>query len=49
MKETISWNKDAHKAMCQNSTVENKRKDKSIKKKAASKAMNEKPEEAFTA
>ena len=41
--------KDAHNAMCQNSTEENKRRYKSMKaKKAVSKAMREEAEEAFS-
>ena len=36
------------KAICRNSTKENKRKYKSMKKKAVSKAMREKAEEALT-
>ena len=50
MKEEVS-RKKAHKAMCQNSTEENKRRHKSIKNKAnkaVSKAMREKGEEALT-
>ena len=41
-KEAVSWKKDAHNAMCQNSTEENKKRYKSMKnkaKKAVSKAM----------
>ena len=34
MKEAVSRKKEAHKAMCQNSTVENKRRYKSMKNKA---------------
>ena len=51
MKEAISRKKEAHKAMCQNSTEENKRKYKSLKnnaKRADSKAMREKTEEAIS-
>ena len=51
VKETVSIKKDAHKAMCRNSTEENKRKYKRMKnkaKKAVSKVMREKAEEAFT-
>ena len=46
MKEAVS-RKKAHKAMCQNSTKENKRRYKSMDNKVASKAMREKAEEAF--
>ena len=45
VKETVSTKKDAHKAMCQNSTEENKMRYKSVKNKAnkaVSKAMREK-------
>ena len=48
MKEAVSRKKDAHKAMCQNSTEKNKRRYKNRKNKAASKAMREKVEEALT-
>ena len=51
MKEVFSRNKEAHKAMCQNSTEENKMRQKSHKnkpKKAVSKAIREKAEEALT-
>ena len=51
MKEAASRKKDAHQAMCWNSTEENKRGNKSMKnkgKKAVSKAMREKAEEALT-
>ena len=34
MKETVSRKKQAHKEMCQNSTEENKRRNKSMKNKA---------------
>ena len=34
VKEAVSWKKDAHKAMCQNSFEENKRRYKSMKAKA---------------
>ena len=34
VKEAVSRKKDAHKAMCQNSTEENKRRYKSMKNKA---------------
>ena len=48
VKEADSKRKDAHKAMYQNSTEENKRRYKSMKnkaRKAVSKAMREKAEE----
>ena len=48
--ESVSRKKKAHKAMCQNSTEKNKR-HKSMKnkaKKAVSKAMREKAEEAHS-
>ena len=51
MNEAILRKTDAHKAMCKNSSAENKRRYKSIKnkaKKAVSRAMREKAEEAFT-
>ena len=51
MKEAVSRKKEAHKAMCQNSTEENKSRYKSMKskaKKAVSKAMREKAEEVLT-
>ena len=51
VKEANSRKKEAHKAMCQNSTEENKRWYGSMKnkaKKAVSKAMREKAEEALT-
>ena len=51
VKEAVSRKKEAHKAMCQSSTEENKRMFKSIKneaKKAVLKAMREKAEEALT-
>ena len=44
IKEAVSRKKDAHKAMCQNNTEENKIKYKSMKnkaKKAVSKAIGE--------
>ena len=44
VKEAVSRKKDPHKAMCWNSTAENKRRYKSMKnkaKKAVSKAMRE--------
>ena len=49
--ETVSRKKEAHKAMCQNSTEENKRRYKSMKNranKAVSKAIREKSEDALT-
>ena len=49
VKEAVSRKKDAHKAMCQDNTDKNKR-HKSMKnkaKKAVSKAMKEKAEEAL--
>ena len=51
MKEAASRKKEAHKAMCQNSTEDKKRRHKSMKNKAnkaVSKAMREKAEEALT-
>ena len=51
MMEAVSRKKEAHKAMCQNSTEENKRRYKIMKnkaKKAVSKAKREKAEEAHT-
>ena len=51
VKEALSKKKYAHKAMNCNSTEENKRRYKSMKdktKKAVSKAMREKAEEALT-
>ena len=51
MKEAVSRKKEAHKAMCQNSTDGNKRRCKSMKNKASkavSKAMREMAEEAIT-
>ena len=51
VKEAVSRKKEAHKAMCQNSTEENKRRYKSMKNKtqiAVSKAMREKAEEMLT-
>ena len=47
----VSRKKEAHKAMCQNSTEENKRRYESMKNKAkiaVSKATREKAEEALT-
>ena len=34
MKETVSWKKDTHMAMCQDNTWENKRRYESMKNKA---------------
>ena len=51
MKEAVSRKKEAHKAMCRNSTEETKRRYKSMKnkaKKAVSKSMREKAYEALT-
>ena len=51
MKEEVSGKKEAHKAMCQNSTYENKRRHKNTKNKAnkaVSQAMRGKAEEALT-
>ena len=51
MKEAVSRKKETHRAMYQNSTEENKRRYKSLEnkaKKAVSKAMREKAEEALT-
>ena len=51
MKEADSRKKEAHKAMCQNNTEKNKRRYKSMKnkaKKAVSKALREKADEALT-
>ena len=51
MKEAVSRKTDAHKAMCQDNTYENKRMYKSMKNKAMkaySKAIREKAEEALT-
>ena len=51
MMEAVSKKKGAYKAMCQNSTEENKRRYKSMKnkaKKAVSKAMREMADEALT-
>ena len=51
VKEAVSRKKDAGKVMCWNSTEENRRRYKSMKnkaKKAVSKAMREKAEEALT-
>ena len=51
VKEAVSRKKDAHKAMCQDNTEGNKRRYKSMKnkaRKAVSKAMREKAEEALT-
>ena len=52
VKEAVSRKKEAHKAMCQNSSEENKRRYKSMKnkaKKAVFKAVREKADEALTA
>ena len=48
MKGRVPRKKDAHKAVFQNSTEENKRRYKSMKNKTVSKAMREKAEEALT-
>ena len=51
VKEAVSRKKDAHKAMCQNNIEENENRHKSMKnkaKKAVSKAMGEKADEAHT-
>ena len=51
LREVVSRKEDAHKAMCQNSTEENKRRYKSMKnktKKAVSQAMREKAEEVLS-
>ena len=51
MKEAVSRKKEAHKAMCQSSAEENKSGYKSMinkAKKAVSKAMRNKAEEALT-
>ena len=51
VKEAVPRKKDAHKVMCWNSTGVNKRRYESMKnkaKKAVSKAMREKAEEALT-
>ena len=51
VKEAISRKKDACKAMCWNSTEENKRRYRGMKnkaKKTVSKAMREKAEEVIT-
>ena len=45
VKEVVSGKKEEHKAMCQNSTEENKRRYNGMKNKAVSKAMREKAEE----
>ena len=50
VEEVVSRKKDAHNAMCRNSTEENKRRYISLKnkgRKAVSKAMREKAEEAL--
>ena len=50
MKEAISWKKDAHKIICQNSSEENKKMCKGMKRvyNAASKAIREECEEVIT-
>ena len=51
MKDAVSRKRDAHKAMCQDNTEENKRRCTSVKsraKKAVSKTMSEKAEAALT-
>ena len=51
MKEAVSRKNEARKAMCQNSTEDNKRRYKNLKnktKKAVSKAMREKDEDGLT-
>ena len=51
VKEALLRMKEAHRAMCKNSTEENKRRYKSLKNKAktaVSKALREKSEEALT-
>ena len=48
VKEAVSRKKEAHKAMCQNSTEDSKRWYKGMKNKAVSEAMREKVEEALT-
>ena len=51
MKEVDLRKKEAHKAMCQNSTEENKRRYKNMKNranKAVSKATRQKSKEALT-
>ena len=51
VKEAVSRKKEAHKAMCQNNTVKNKRRYKNMQNKAkkiVSKVMREKVEEALT-
>ena len=47
-REAVSRMKDAHKFMCRNSTEENRRRYEGMKKKAVSKALREKAEEAVT-
>ena len=46
--EAVSSKKEAHMAMSQNSTEENKRRYRSMKNKAVLKAMREMAEEALT-
>ena len=48
MKEAVSTKKEAHKAMCQSSAEENKRRYESMKNKAVTKEMREKTEEVLT-
>ena len=48
MKEADSRKKEAHKAMCQNSTEENNKRYGSMKNKAVKKALREKAEEVLT-
>ena len=51
VKEAVSWKKDAHKAICQDNTEENKRRYKGMKNKtnkAVSEAMREKAEKTLT-
>ena len=51
MKEAVSRKKNEHKVMCHNNTDEYKKRHKSMKnkaKKAVSKTMREKSEEALT-
>ena len=48
VKEAVSRKKDAHKAICQDNIKENKRRYKSMKNKAISKAMRENAVEVLT-
>ena len=48
VKEAVSRKKEAHRAMCQSSTEEYKRRYEIMKNKAASKAMRRKVEEVLT-